>query len=222
MGMIIHHTENGRAGASHGLARHVSRGTQGEFLRTRFFRPLVLGGILMLAACGESPSGTSPPPASEGRMAFTYDSPDPRLQGTFAAKGPPPRHIHQQGGWAVGLSRSPAELVDMHAAGVGDRASGYANILLRDRMPGTAPIRAECQVECVYMAFDATITENNLEYDYWCRMTEGTVTVVSRSGGRVRGTFSGAGNCTSPMAAATTIRVSRGTFDLAVLPDLPL
>jgi hypothetical protein len=87
---------------------------------------------------------------------------------------------------------------------------------------GSEPIDASCDIDggvaCTAMDFYLNFNGNGDTGDFFCKLTSGTVVLQDVSGGRAKGTFSGAGSCADgTTGAASAFSVSGGTFDVTVV-----
>ncbi|MBB4636611.1 hypothetical protein [Longimicrobium terrae] len=179
-------------------------------MRTHILKPLL---ILAAAALGACDGGTNLPPVEDevGRVAFTYSVAGVQSGARFTVEGAKPA-AGPSGTWAASTTD------DMDAVVYAQREQGTIHDQIVLSIPGgtatTSSIVPDCDESCAYVSFRMEKAVGGVERAYVCEITQGTISVLTFSETRMRGTFSGTGNCSSPgVEGEPAFSVTGGTFD---------
>ena len=185
-------------------------------------RSLLALCAIAFAGCGDS----TEPDAST--LSFSYTGAGAANARTFSVTGEiPPNIVNSQ---TVGTTPWVAAGVDASTnystiIGVIPKSSTILDLFvigLTRKTVGTSPIDAVCDDESttctgvfLFLGFD----QNGDEYDYFCGLTSGTVSITSITDARVAGTFSGTGYCEDAEFAETPFAITNGQFSVAISPQ---
>jgi hypothetical protein len=179
-------------------------------------RSILFGALIAGLSCSDS-SG----PTNMGTLTFTYTGAG---GGTYSASGPAPAadgNPPTATSWAVG----GVNAANAHATvgGSTPRTAGLIDfaVLTFDRATvGSVEIDPGCNWDddvCAAMILFLNFQSNGDQADFYCGLTAGTLVITEISGGRIKGTFSGTGECSDGVNAPTAFTVTNGTFDVAVV-----
>ena len=174
--------------------------------------PLLLGAL----ACSDS-SG----PDLRGSVAFTYTGAG---GGSFSAAGNAPSLTTAPPtgtSWAVAYVQTG----ESYVVGSTPRSGGLVDLAilrLERTTPGSESIDPACDIDggvsCSGMQLSLNFNGNGDTGDFFCGLTSGTIVLTEVSSGRVKGTFSGSGDCLPGTGGASSaFSVSDGTFDVALV-----
>ena len=177
---------------------------------------LALVSIVLLGALSCSDSAG---PETLGSVRFTYTGAG---GGNFSVSGdavtpPPPTGTS----WAAGIVQAGETHV-----GASNPRSGVlvdlAILRLERTTPGSESIDPACNIDgsnpCTGMDFYLNFNGNGDTGDFFCSLTSGTIVLTEVSSRRVKGTFSGSGNCFDGTGGASEgFSVSNGAFDVALV-----
>jgi hypothetical protein len=182
-------------------------------------RIVAIACVALLSACSDS---NSPNTGLSGTVSFSYSG---GTSGSFNASGAVTSTINADNtkSWTVG-ARDPSGTVFVEAV-VPQSGSRYDLIIVSLPMltTGSANITANCSANscaAVLVAFGEPV-DGNSEAQRTCGLVSGTVAITSISETRAKGTFSGTGFCDAS-TGASNFTITGGTFDVALLADVPL
>lgn len=182
---------------------------------------LVVGASLaLLASCKDSSTG---PTGFSGTVSFTYSG---AISGNFTATGvmPAAQGAMETSAWAAG-EVSTVDGVTYVASATPRNATShdFFGFYVERTTPGSSSASDTCTSNCAFVAFEFGM--QNGTGNTWlqlCSLTAGTVTITEISGSRVKGTFSGTGECVAPNSSTPqAFTVTNGTFDVALVSGLP-
>ena len=168
--------------------------------------------LLSLLACDSTEPNVS------GSVSFTYTGGG---GGTFNAAGSAPSFTAPPTAtsWAVGYT----EAGETYVVASRPRTGGLIDLAIlriQRTTTGNEPIDPACDVDggtaCSGLMFWLNFNGNGDTSDTACFLSSGTVVVTEISEGRIKGTFSGSGSCTTGTGGApAAATVTGGTFDVA-------
>jgi hypothetical protein len=183
-----------------------------------------LFGALATPACRDG--GTDPSAGESGTVSFTYVAGSQSRSYTASGAVSLSGGSAQFGTWAV-AGRSGSELLVMaFVERTGSRGDGFFLYLPQVNGPRTDAFTEECGNDpdaiCPYVSLvTGMMLGDDDSFTRSCALESGTVTVTAISDGRVRGTFSGTGECfVAATDADEAFRITNGTFDVPVRPEL--
>lgn len=180
---------------------------------------LLAASFALLAGCkSDSKIG---PNSLLGTMAFTYAG---GISGTFNASGtlPTSQAAMETSSWAAAELSPP----DVFAAAAVPRTSTSHDFVFLDigrTTAGTSSISNSCSVNCGgFFVLFGQANGSGTTFLQDCFIETGTITITEITATRVRGTFTGTGFCFAPGSTNNTpFTVTNGTFDLALVPNVP-
>jgi hypothetical protein len=170
-----------------------------------------VGALLVLTAgCGD---GTGPGGVS-GSVSFSHSG---AITGTFSAFGSVLVPDAQNATWAAGTRHDASQSIDIegyvaHPSSTHD----YVAVYFPQVTPGTVTLANGASIDVIFgQAQTGPAT-------WFCILTSGSVVVTSLSSNRVRGSFSGSGNCLPASGNPVAFTVTNGSFDvpLVYIPGL--
>ena len=181
-------------------------------------RILIVGACLLaLTGCGDK---TTEPSALSGTMSVTFTGAG---GGTFSASGIPPANpdiSNSTANWAAGYVDTPGN--QSSAAGVQLRPGAHYNsvILIMDRVTtGTATVDPGCNdIEATDCTGAFLIVNGNVgdegSFEFFCGLLTGSVVITEVGSTRMKGTFSGSGECVDESLNVTSFTMTGGSFDV--------
>jgi hypothetical protein len=182
-------------------------------------RAFVALSAIALAGCGDS----TEPDAST--LSFSYTGAGAANATTFSVTGEIPANI-------VG---TPSIGATAWAAGGVDPSSNYSTILgaipktsttwdlfgigVTRKSVGTSPVDANCDDEstnCTGIFMFFSLNPNGDDFQYFCALTSGTVSITTFADSRIAGTFSGSGFCENSAFVETPFTITNGQFNVAI------
>lgn len=194
-------------------------------------RTLTLAAALaILSGCKSTETTTPILTGLNGSLSF--NSTGTIAGNTFSASGemPATQAQRQASSWAAGQASVFGEFsiaaVRPHAATTHDRVG----LFITRNTVGSETIETDCTMNCNGFSIRNTLANGSTNLYYQtCYLTAGTLTITEVSDTRVKGTFSGTGECTrdgaSPDSSApefTVFTVTGGTFDVARVENIPV
>ena len=155
---------------------------------------MLTASIGLLVGCGGDK--TTAPTGLAGQMGFSYTG---ALSGTFNVTGQMPATGQETSSWAAG------------------------EIVATGTDAGTATIDFDnCSASVCSTVFFLLGLNNGTTFTFLqdCYLQSGTITITEVTSTRIRGTFSGAGTCSSSTGTQTSFTVTNGTFDVAIVPGV--
>ncbi|MEX2153367.1 MAG: hypothetical protein WD825_08510 [Gemmatimonadaceae bacterium] len=184
-------------------------------------RLLVLASLALAAGCGSDKitGGTL-----SGSLSFTYTGGG---GGTFNVSGAMPALTANIGNsnWAAGHLDTPNTQTGVF--GVRARGGGrydQAVIGINRLTVGSSQVQSDCDPEtdnCSGMVLIVDVSQSDQEFDFICILETGSLAITEVSSSRVKGTFSGTGECISSSLAISSFTATNGTFDVPLVPALP-
>jgi hypothetical protein len=173
--------------------------------------------IAALVACSDS---TAPNPLL-GQLLFAYSG---GIAGNFNASfAPLSAGQNEFVSYVAGQhDASDGMVYALASVSTGTNERNFAIVAISRTTPGDATINANCTGQfCA--GFLAIFGQNSSSGNFTqlCELTAGTVTITSLTATRVKGTFSGTGNCSGPTGTITSFTVTGGSFDAALVSDTP-
>jgi len=194
-----------------------------------FNRTLTLASALVILS-GCNSAGPTTITGLNGGLSFT--STGTIAGNSFSASGtmPSTQAERQTSSWAAAQASAFGEF---SIAGVSPRTTSThdrAGLFVRRQTIGSETITSSCSFNCNGFSVRNTLSNGSTNlYFQICHLTSGTITITEVSDTRVKGTFSGTGQCTtdgaSPNTTAppqTVFTVTSGTFDVARVEVIPV
>lgn len=187
---------------------------------------LLAASLAVLAGCGSDKVTTVT--GFNGALSFTYTgSGTGSISGSFSATGSLPassaNQMTQQ--WAAGvLSNSDGGVYGDAAVPATASTHHFFGFFINRTTVGSSTINTTTctSASCpeVFFLFGAPNSGSSLSAQT-CSIDAGTIAITEITSTRVKGTFSGTGQCFTPSFATTNITISNGTFDLALVGAIP-
>ena len=180
---------------------------------------LLVPSLALIAACGSD--GPTTVTAFDGALSFTYSG---GTSGTFNASGSLPSTASGQTttAWAAAQASATSE---MFVGAVSPRSAtthDLVGIFIQRNTVGTETINSSCGFNCNGMDITIGMANSGSTFTVNCFLGSGSIAITEKSASRMKGTFSGTGQCmTSTGSAAGAFTVTNGTFDVAIVPDVP-
>lgn len=190
----------------------------------RHRRYLVAAASLVLAACGDDPTGTNA--AVSGSVSFSYTGGG---GGSYSASGAISSVASQQTihttTWATGFRDNPTTSINV-AANVPQSGSlaNYFFITVGRQTVGSSTIDVNCSTDnpaCTDVVLVVGSNQAGTSFQFFCQLESGTVTITSISNDNVQGTFSGSGTCFTPAAVESAFTVTSGSFNVPLVATPP-
>jgi hypothetical protein len=176
-------------------------------VKSRF---LVIAAVAAGIGCSESKTA---PANLSGQMSFTYAG---ALSGNFNADGRMPLTPTEQRTmpWAAGQLDNQAVFVD---AAMPRSATTYDIVFLGITRTTAGSESIDGSTAGISLLLGAQVNGPGQPMQT-CFLDTGTITITEITATRVRGTFSGSGDCADPTPATTPFTVTNGVFDAPLLP----
>ena len=176
---------------------------------------LLLAAMVAVVSCSET-SG----PTNLGTITFTFTGAG---GGTFTASGP---SIPLEGSapttssWTVGVvDEAQGQTVVVASVPAASGLVDFVAISLDRATTGAEPLDAACNIDgdvCTGMVFFRNFNPDGDAMDIGCGLTTGSVVIAEITSSRLKGTFSGSGECVEFDGFTTTpFTVTNGSFDVA-------
>ena len=181
---------------------------------------LVIGASLaLLASCKDS---STSPSGFSGTLSFSYSG---AITGNFSASGvmPAATGAMETSAWAAGEVSTVDGVTYVAAATPRNSTShDFFGFYVERTTPGSSSASDNCTSNCAFVGFEFGM--QNGAGNTWlqiCSLTTGTVAITEITATRVKGTFSGTGECV-PFGSSTpqAFTVTNGTFDVALVSGL--
>ena len=174
---------------------------------------------LLLSACEK----TTGPSELAGTLTFTFTGGG---GGTFTTTGVPPANPQLPGStnWAAAY-QDPAIPQTGAAAVLIDAGGTYDAVIIGiGRVAvGTESVAADCDPnvnDCTGLVFIINGAGPDIDtFEFICSLVSGTFNITDVSATRVKGSFSGAGECTTPALVVSAFSISSGNFDVPLIPE---
>ena len=180
---------------------------------------LLVTSLVFLAACGSD--GPTTVTGFDGALTFTYSGAN---SGTFSASGSLPSTASGQAttAWAAAQASATSEMFVAAASPRSSTTHDFVGIFIQRNTVGTETINPSCSFNCNGVDLTIGAANSGSTFTVMCYLTSGSIASTEKSASRMKGTFSGSGEClTSTGAAAGALTVTNGTFDVAIVPDVP-
>jgi hypothetical protein len=195
----------------------------------RFLIPCA--ALLALAACGGAEGIGGPDEAAHGSFRFSHSAVGPVAAGTYDGEGEVSLSGSGQftlGEWAfaqVSASANDPMLViaSQPSAGTTGRHDMVIMDLPRNVTAGaTVPFNIDCGIggpsACAEISVSFRLTPGGDNPDAGCNLLNGEVRITERSARRIKGTFSGSGQCFVVGSTQNPpVQVTNGSFDVPIL-----
>jgi hypothetical protein len=170
-----------------------------------------------LLACSDStgPSGLN------GTITFTFGGQVFTITGSAPATGtePGPNANVVAGNIDVGLNQTIAIAMKLS----GGEASDFVVIGINRSTVGSTSIEAECDPEadtCTGMVYFQNASGTGTAASLVCGLISGTVEITEVTGSRIKGTFSGTGECyDESLDDISAFNVTAGSFNVALVAE---
>lgn len=185
-------------------------------------RFLLVAGVSLLASCGDSSGPTS---GQSGTLSFTYSG---GVSGSYSASGAIPSNQAQFNTttWSAGFKDEPNQSLVVES--VATRAGGRFDLVVLsiDRLVnGSSTVDVNCDPDvddaCTGIVVFFGVDNNTFDSQFLCGLETGQLTLTSISETRAQGTFSGSGACLDENFVESAFTVSGGSFDVALVSNLP-
>jgi hypothetical protein len=129
--------------------------------------------------------------------------------------------------WAAGFRDSPNTQVVIEGARTrGGGRYDLAVIGINRLTVGSSNVEADCEPDvdnCSGMIFAVNFSQSDDNFTFICFLETGSLAISEITSSRVKGQFSGTGQCIGPPPTFTTsnFTVSGGTFDVPLVSTLP-
>lgn len=179
---------------------------------------LVLTPLALLAACGGD--GPTTITAFDGSLSFTYSGAN---SGTFSASGSVPTSASAQAtsAWAVAYASSSSEMDVVASAPRTATTHDAVVVFIQRNTVGSVTINSSCSVSCNEVDLVIGLANSGQSFTASCFLTTGTIAITEKSASRMKGTFSGTGTCLTQAGSSGPFTASNGTFDVAIVPNVP-
>jgi hypothetical protein len=189
----------------------------------RFLLLPLLAGLAFVAGCDESRDPLGPgTEIGSGSMSFAYTG---ELEGNFATSGRPAGSVNDEGEtWAAAQQDRDGSMAVFGSKKLANDRYDIVSIHTPKALVGSYPVADDCDDDDCAMvgAFFGLGKGQNAPFDHSCTLQTGTVRVESVGGGRVTGTFSGAGSCyrmNGMEIERFDITIANGRFDTALIRE---
>jgi hypothetical protein len=186
---------------------------------------LVVAAFALMSCKSDKNTG---PSGLAGQLSFNYSG---ALSGTFNVTGEAPASQTGQetSSWAAGEVINSGTDAGIYVVGSTPRTASSHDlvfIVANRTNAGTSTIDFDaCEsgtadvCSTVFFLFGLSNgTNSSFLQDCW--LQSGTITITEVTSTRMRGTFSGAGQCFTSGGTMTVFTVSNGTFDVAIVPGV--
>ena len=182
---------------------------------------MLTASIGLLVGCGGDK--TTAPTGLAGQMGFSYTG---ALSGTFNVTGQMPATGQETSSWAAGeIVATGTDAGTFVLASTPRTATTHDLVFVQANRTnaGTATIDFDnCSASVCSTVFFLLGLNNGTTFTFLqdCYLQSGTITITEVTSTRIRGTFSGAGTCSSSTGTQTSFTVTNGTFDVAIVPGV--
>ena len=182
-------------------------------------RSVLAASLAVLTSCSsdKNPTGLT---GLTGTVGFSYSG---AISGTYSATGTIPANI-ETSAWAAGILLTSDGVIAVESAAPRTASSHDFIILAASRTTaGTAPIDDNCTSDCTVAFFSFGVANGaGTSVLQECVITVGSIVITEVTPTRVRGTFSGTGEClANGTGNPQAFTVTNGSFDVALLSDIP-
>ena len=179
----------------------------------------LIPSLALLAACGSD--GPTTVTAFDGALTFTYSGAN---SGTFSASGALPSSASAQttSAWAAAQASATSEMFVVAVSPRSSTTHDLVGIFIQRNTVGSDPVDPNCGFNCTGMDITIGLSNSGSSFTANCFLTAGTIAITEKSASRMKGTFSGTGECVSSSGSPTgTFTATNGTFDVAIVPEVP-
>jgi hypothetical protein len=188
-------------------------------------RILIVAGLSLLAACKDSTSPNTI--GASGSVSFTYAGGN---SGSYSASGgitstTTPDFTRN---WAAGARDQATTSIAIASVQAQANNTHDTFIMVIPRQTaGNATVSVNCTetatttCAALLVSFGESNT-NDQVFQRACGLDSGTLTITSISSTRVSGTFSGTGTCFTSTGGTSSFTVTNGSFDVALVTDVPV
>lgn len=184
-----------------------------------FRQHFLISSLALLSACGSD--GPTTITAFDGALTFTYSGAN---SGTFNASGSLPTTASGQATspWAAAQASATSEMFVGAAAPRSSTTHDVVGIFIQRNTVGSETVNSSCSFNCNGMDITIGAANSGSSFTANCYLTSGTIAITEKSSSRMKGTFSGSGQCISSTGSPTgAFTATNGTFDVAIVPDVP-
>jgi len=184
---------------------------------------LLAAAVILLAGCGKDK--VTAITGFNGALSFTYTGTGTgSVSGTFSATGALPTSGFETSTWSAGfLSTSPSGVFVESATPASASTHSFVFVALPRTTAGSSTIDPTCSAAVcaeVFFELGAPNTGSSLP-THSCILDAGTIVITEITATRVKGTFSGTGDCGTATGGIWTVTIASGTFDVALLSNIP-
>lgn len=179
---------------------------------------LLAASLALLAGCGSDKVTTVT--GLNGAVSFTYSG---AVSGTYSATGALPSGNFETTTWSAGVISQGAVFVES-ATPASSSSHNFVFIAIPRTTTGSSPIDPECSDNvCGEMFFElGAPNSGSANPTQTCILDAGTITITEITSSRVKGTFTGtAGTCLSSNQTLGSFTVTNGSFDVALVSNIP-
>ena len=180
---------------------------------------ILLPSLALLASCGGD--GPTTIVAFDGALTFTYSGGN---SGTFNASGSLPTSASGQAtaSWAAAQATATTEMVIAASTPRSATTHDLVGIFIQRNTVGTETVNSSCSFNCNGLDITIGAANSGSTFTSTCYLTSGSIAITEKSATRMKGTFSGAGQCmTSTGSSQGAWTVTNGTFDVPIVPEVP-
>lgn len=178
----------------------------------------VLPSLALLASCGSD--GPTTVVGFDGALVFTYSG---ATSGTFNASGSLPTSAAAQNTtpWAAAQATATTEMFVAAAAPRSATTHDVVGLFIQRNTVGTETINSSCSFNCNSVDLTIGLANSGSAFISSCYLSAGSIAITEKSTSRMKGTFSGTGTCVSQAGSSSAFTLTGGTFDVAIVPDVP-
>ena len=183
-----------------------------------------LAAALLMGGCSDNPLGTNA--TVSGSVSFNYTGGG---GGSYNANGAisalaSQTTIHTTN-WATGWRDNSTTSIDA-AANVPQSGNlgNYFFIVVGRQSVGSSTIDLGCtstNPACTGVELIIGATQDGKNFQYFCELSSGTVSITSIGNDNAQGTFAGSGTCAPPGSAPTAFSITNGSFNVPLVVTPP-
>lgn len=182
-------------------------------------RLLLAASLAVFAGCK---SDSNAPTGLNGNVTFTFSG---AASGTYNATGTLPTGGNvTTSTWSAGFVSTSEGAVFVESATPGSASThNFFFLSIARTTAGSAGVDPNCSANvCTDLFFElGAPNSGTAEATQTCVLESGTVVITEITATRVKGTFSGTGTCVSSAGAIDDINVTGGSFDVALVSNIP-
>lgn len=185
-----------------------------------------MAALALLGACGDDPTGTNA--TVSGSAQFNYIGGG---GGSFNANGAVSALASQQTiystNWATGWRENSLTSINVAAnVPAGASTSNFFGLIIGRQSVGSSNIDVSCtstNPACTEAFFVIGAAQNGVDFQFYCALESGTVTITAISNDNAQGTFAGSGTCTSggSSSSQTDFTITGGSFNVPLVVTPP-